>query len=499
MKGDHEMLFNSYQFIVFLPIVVLGFYICPPKLRRVLLLGASYFFYMCWEPIYALLILFITIVSYFVGLALDRKTATPEIRKIILAAGCIIAILLLGYFKYYNFLVGNVNRLAKFLGIPIKIAASRVLLPVGVSFYTFQAIGYCVDVYRGTTECEKNPITFALFISFFPQLVAGPIERSSNLLRQLRNTQSTHAELNNFAYGFIMVLYGLFLKMVLADRLAIVADNVFDNYFLYDSIELIIASIAFSFQIYCDFSSYSIIATGAARMLGITLIDNFRCPYFSRSIREFWQRWHISLSSWLRDYVYIPLGGNRRGEKTKNRNLLITFLVSGIWHGASWTYIIWGVLHGAIQIAQDGLGKIRRKLGIPESADDRFSANLAKQIGTFVIVDVLWIFFRAPSMKSAVIILTRIFTRFNPWVLSNGSLYNLGLSRPECLICLLGFAVLFCVDLVQYRTGKQLPDVLLKEQTWFRWCVVFFLLFAILIWGKYGSNFDAKQFIYFQF
>lgn len=333
------MSFNSIAFAVFLLIVFLLYWKIPKKNQWILLLVSSYYFYMSWKAKYVFLILFTTLVSYLCGLLLGR---TEEIKKKRFILGCALFICLgiLFLFKYFNFFSGIFGSIMQALSIPLHPITLSLLLPVGISFYTFQTLSYVIDVYRGDVPPEKHLGKYATFISFFPQLVAGPIERTYNLLPQIK--QEHHFKYEDAVYGLRQMLWGFFKKIVIADTLAQYVDKVYDAPFSYKGGVLLIVSIFFSFQIYCDFSAYSDIAIGTARLLGIRLMENFKSPYFSESVTEFWRRWHISLSTWFRDYVYIPLGGNRKGKIRKYINTLITFLLSGLWHGANGTYVLWG-------------------------------------------------------------------------------------------------------------------------------------------------------------
>jgi len=330
------MLFNSVQFLIFFPVVVLGYFIIPERTKNLWLLFSSYFFYMCWNPSYGTLLLLATLTTYLGAILIEKRSN----KKVILTTALMIIFGALFYFKYTNFSIQQINKILILLQTQLQIRQFDIVLPVGISFFTFQAAGYLIDVFRKETKAEYNFFKYALFVSFFPQLVAGPIERSKNLLNQLQYTY--RFDEHRVAHGLLIMLWGLFLKMTIADRCALIADQVFNNYKSYDGIELVIGAIAFSFQIYCDFMGYSTIARGAAKVIGIDLIDNFKQPYFSTSIKEFWRRWHISLSYWLRDYLYIPLGGSRYGKFITYRNLLATFFVSGLWHGANWHFIAWG-------------------------------------------------------------------------------------------------------------------------------------------------------------
>ena len=405
------------------------------------------------------------------------------------------------FFKYYDFALDNINRILSFAGAGMIRRKFDVLLPVGISFYTFQALGYIIDVYRGTIQAEKNFFRYALFVSFFPQLVAGPIERSGNLLRQIDHIE----EIPLFSYkriteGAVLMLWGYFLKMVIADRVSIVVDTVYNSYWMYGSTELIIASVLFAIQIYCDFASYSQIAIGAAKIMGFDLMENFNTPYFASSIKDFWRRWHISLSTWLRDYIYIPLGGSRCSKLKKYRNLMLTFLISGLWHGANWTYVIWGGIHGLYQVIEDATTPVREKIVKKyQMRTDNFSCRFGKIALTFILTDFAWIFFRANHVSDAFTIIARIFTKANPWILFDGSIYDILLSVNEVHILIIALVILFLVDLIRYKKNLTLAGFLNNQNLWFRYAVIFALLFFILIYGQYGPGFSAKQFIYFQF
>ncbi|NBI89225.1 MBOAT family protein, partial [Lachnospiraceae bacterium] len=310
------MVFNSTSFLIFFPIVVLVYFIMPRKIRYIWLLIASYYFYMSWNAKYAILIGFSTIITYLSGLCIGWINGSGvnnkvKVKKIVVAASFGINILILVVFKYSGFILDSLNIILKESGIRVLEMPFDIVLPVGISFYTFQALSYTMDVYRGDISAEKNILKYALFVSFFPQLVAGPIERSINLISQISEIPKTKIEYERIANGLIIMVWGFFLKLVIADRIAILVNTVFDRYYMYGTVELIVAAMGFALQIYCDFSSYSTIAIGASQIMGITLMENFNVPYFSRSIKEFWRRWHISLSTWFKDYLYIPLGGNR--------------------------------------------------------------------------------------------------------------------------------------------------------------------------------------------
>lgn len=385
------MLFNSVSYVLFLPICVLLYYLLPQKIRNLFLLIASYYFYMCWMPQYAMLIGFSTIVTWGSGYLLD-KTHSPTGRKQVLIANIVLNLGILFVFKYFNFFMDTVTAIT---GVG-QSARINLLLPVGISFYTFQALGYSVDVYRGEArgiKHEKNFLNYALFVSFFPQLVAGPIERSRNLLPQFR--EKHNFSIDNFVAGLRMILVGLYKKIVIADMMALVVDKIFSNYLELSGLSLLCGVFMFTIQIYCDFSGYSDVARGSAKIFGFRLMENFHAPYMSASIKEFWSRWHISLSTWLKDYLYIPLGGSRVSKCRKSINLIIVFLVSGIWHGANYTYIFWGLLHGGFRIIEDMIHNISNRT---QQVCKSKLGNVFKVCVTFTIVMMCWTYFRAENL-----------------------------------------------------------------------------------------------------
>ncbi len=491
------MLFNSIEFILFFPIVTLLYFLIPHKVRYIWLLLASYFFYMCWNPKYALLIATSTVITYLSGILINKSGDNTKLKKLWVALSFASNIAILFFFKYFDFALGNLNLILSNFGFEMINPAFDVILPVGISFYTFQALGYTVDVYRKDVEPEKNILRYALFVSFFPQLVAGPIERSSNLIKQLRGRH--YFDSKRVANGLMLMLWGFFEKLVIADRAAYVVDTVYNNYTNYTGFALVIATVLFAFQIYCDFASYSDIARGAAQVMGFNLMKNFDTPYFSLSVGEFWRRWHISLSSWFRDYLYIPLGGNRKGKLRKYFNLMVVFFCSGLWHGASWSYVVWGCLNGFYQVIGDVTKPVRNKLSQALNLDkDVFSSKLAKGFVTFVLIDFSWIFFRAGSFKAALTIIKNMFSEFNLWIFTDGTIFTLGLDSADMFVLLLSLMVLFVMSALKYK-GVNIRETLSKQGLWFRYFVYLTGIFAILILGIYGPGYDASQFIYFQF
>ena len=427
--GDKYMLFNSINFMIFFPIVVLIYFIIPDKVKYIWLLAASYFFYMCWNAKYIILIFASTVITYVSGLLIDKVKDTDYkiltqngLKKVIVFGSVIINLSILFYFKYINFAVEIITRVLAKTNVSVNIPVFDVILPVGISFYTFQALSYTIDVYRGDIYAEKNFLRYALFVSFFPQLVAGPIERSRNLLKQLAVPKKFSFE--NVREGLLLMLWGFFLKIVLADRIAIFVDTVYANYTTYSGMYVVVATVLFAVQIYCDFFGYSTIAMGTAKVLGVDLMENFDAPYMAASVAEFWRRWHISLTSWFKDYLYIPLGGSRRGKLRKYVNKMIVFCVSGLWHGASLSFVMWGGMNGAYQVVGEIMQPVRSKLvHLLRLNKESLGHRLLRTISTFILIDFSWIFFRANGFKESLRIIKSIFVK-NPWILFDGSLYR---------------------------------------------------------------------------
>ena len=494
------MLFNSISFIIYFPIVVFIYFVIPKKARYLWLLLASYFFYMCWNAKYAVLLLYSTAVTYVSGLLIDRcdrKEGLEKRKKLFVALSFIMNLSILFLFKYFNFVVGNINVILAECNLQVIMPGVDLLLPVGISFYIFQALSYTMDVYRKEIYVERNFLKYALFVSFFPQLVAGPIKRSKNLLKQI-GTYNVFSY-DNFRRGLLIMLWGYFQKIVIADRIALLVDTVYNNVGSYEGSYYLLASVLFAIQIYCDFSGYSLIAAGAAKVMGFELMENFNCPYYAKSVAEFWRRWHISLTSWFRDYLYIPLGGNRKGTARKYLNILLVFLVSGLWHGAQWTYVIWGGLNGLFQVLGSILAPLRKKAGeLLGVKEESFGHKFIQVCVTFVLVDFAWIFFRAASVHDALHIIKSILTVHNPWIFFDNSLYSLGLSQKQFHLMVFSLAVLAVADWLKYKKVNVL-DRLMEQDIWFRWPAYLMGILFVLVFGIWGNAYDAQAFVYFQF
>ncbi len=483
------MNFNSLAYLAFLAANILIYYLLPGKLRNFQLLTASYYFYMCWNPKYALLMLFSTAVTYACGLLVDKSVWGK--RKLWLVLSLVTNFAILFFFKYFNFASGLLNRAFSFFGLGLESPLLDVLLPVGISFYTFQALGYTIDVYRKDIAAERNFIDYALFVSFFPQLVAGPIERSGNMLHQLKEFHPFRLE--NLRDGLLPVLWGLFKKMVLADNLAVAVNTVYNAPNAHTGPEFLLATVAFAIQIYCDFSAYSDIARGSAKMMGFDLMENFRCPYLAVSIQDFWRRWHISLSSWFKDYLYFPLGGSRCSKPRHLLNIVIVFAVSGLWHGAALTFVAWGLLNGLYQVVSKLLQPAREKLfALLHIKNDSKWLRAFRILFTFCLTNLAWVLFRANSLSDAALILRSIFV--TPW--TRFSLDAFGVSVPALVMLAVFSAALFVLD--WFITEKRLAKKINRTVA-LRYAVYFVLIAVVLIFGSYGDGYDPQDFVYFQF
>ncbi len=482
------MSFLSLSYFLFFPVTALVYFVLPQRARNGWLLGCSWFFYLCAGPEYLPFLLSTVLVTYFAARALEKKP-----RMGLLVGVLCLFIGALGIFKYLRFGMESLSRLLALAGLDWAPVAPKLLLPAGISFYLFAAMGYLMDVYRGKCPAERSFWKCALFLSFFPSLLSGPIGRGERLLPQFDSYHKFNYV--NLREGFFRFLWGAFKKLVLADRLAVVVDTVFAAPQNYGAIQVVIAACAFSVQIYCDFSAYSDMAVGSARVMGFELIENFRTPYFSRSIAEFWRRWHISLSSWFRDYLYIPLGGSRRGKVRKYVNVLIVFAVSGLWHGAALTFVVWGLLNGLYQVVSALTTPLRARARsvLPLGEDSRILA-LWQMGWVFVLSTLAWVFFEAGSLSAALGVLRNM---VKPVLWDVGGLSAMGMGRKEFLVAGLGFLVLLGVDA---RSLKVDPAREVAEAPrWLRWGVYLALLLSAVVFGSYGTGYDAQSFIYGQF
>ncbi len=479
------MLFNSIDFAYFLPIVFVLYWLFKSniKIQNLILFIASYIFYGWWEWKFLLLILLSTIIDYSVGIAID-KNKNIKFRKIFIVLSLVMNLGMLIFFKYYNFFIENFNQAFLFFGSEFSIQSLQIILPVGISFYTFQTLSYSIDVYRGNLKAEYNFVNFATYVSFFPQLVAGPIERASNLLPQF----SVKREFNYIiaVEGMRQILWGLFKKMVIADNCALYANDIFNNSNEYNGSTLFLGAIFFAFQIYGDFSGYSDIAIGTSKLFGFHLMKNFDYPYFSRDIAEFWRRWHISLSTWFRDYIYIPLGGSNGSKLFQIRNVLIIFIISGFWHGANWTFIAWGILNALFFIPLLISKKNRTNIEVVSNLSLK---NIISIFMTFILVVLAWILFRANDFSHAIDIYKSIFSNN---FLNFPSYANY--KKSYSIICLLLFLV--CMEWLNRRKDFGLSELhLIVKNRFVRWFLYSSIIFLIFMFMET----EDTPFIYFQF
>lgn len=476
------MLFNSFEFLLFFPIVTLLYFVLPHKWRWLHLLIASCIFYMALIPVYILILFFTIIIDYFAGIIIEKSEGRK--RKWFLIMSIVANVGVLAVFKYYNFFIENVNDLLHLANTGSSIPYLKIILPVGLSFHTFQAMSYTIEIYRGRYTAERHFGIYALYVMFYPQLVAGPIERPQNLLHQFREKHSYDAD--RIYDGLRLMLWGLFKKVVIADRLSLYVNTVYGDVAGHSGSNLALATIFFAIQIYCDFSGYSDMAIGSARVMGFDLMTNFNRPYFARNIQDFWKRWHISLSTWFRDYVYISLGGNRVSRKKVYFNVVVVFLLSGFWHGANWTFVVWGAFHAILIV----IYMFYKEFINPKPASANLIRTLFAASATFVLVCISWIFFRAQNMGEAIMILSKISSfSFNDFrLVVTGPDIMFGLTAT--LVSFIMVALLFVNDYLQdtnQRLFHQKPaaDVLYSG----------LILFLVISFGV----FQKTSFIYFQF
>ena len=483
------MIFTSIYYLLFLPLVVFLYYLVPHKYRWAILLAASLFFYASFSVWMLPWLIFAILISFGSGLLIEYGNNFPETgsarRRLGIVLGTVPLIASLFLFKYLNFFIDQIGTLGSLLGISCQMPRVDWITPVGISFIVFQTLGYLFDVYTGKSKASKHLGKYALFIAFFPHLAQGPIERSDTLLPQIDEKHTF--EYDSARRALVLIFFGVFKKVVVANRLTVLVDTVFSDVASYTGLSCWVAALFYSFQIYCDFSGYTDIALGSAALMGFRLKENFRMPYLATSISDFWRRWHISLSNWFRDYIYIPLGGNRVSEFRWALNVLIVFLVSGIWHGAAWTFILWGALHGLFQI----IGKYKFKLTSKLIKSDSVFIKPLRILMTFSLVTILWILFRASSVSDFFVMIKGMFT-FAP----GSDLLALGMNKNELLLSFVLILFMILFDLMQSKFD--VIDAVERLPLPFRWTIYLIFLFAIIMFGRYG-NLSASSFIYFQF
>ncbi len=490
------MLFNSYEFIIFFPIVIILYFLIPHRYRWIMLLISSYIFYMAWRAEYIILIIVSTLIDYTMSIQMD-KTDSDKKRKACLMVSIVVNLGLLFVFKYFNFvnesiatLIGN--------GIEYPIKNFSLLLPMGISFYTFQTMSYTIDVYKRKRKAERHLGYFALYVSYFPQLVAGPIERSDRLLPQFRKEHIFNYD--KAKSGMQRMLWGFLQKIVIADTIAVVVNNVYNSPHNFGGLAFIIATLGFALQIYCDFAGYTNIAIGCAQIMGIDLMENFRQPYFAVSISDFWARWHISLSTWFRDYVYIPLGGNRVKKARHYFNVFVTFLLSGLWHGANWTFVLWGSIHGFIRMLEEAIASLFKKRNIVIMPKSPRLKKVLSIIATFIIVCFAWIFFRANSINDAFYIVGHLFNDIGNWLSPaylNMVRNDVGLNFISVFLPIALGVFLMLIIWSKREKGEGHFESFNKRSVLFRWS--FYIIISLIIIFKFATSDNTAQFIYFQF
>lgn len=483
------MSFNSLNFILFFPFVAIIYFIVPRKYRNIWLLLTSIFFYLCLSIKYTILLLCMIVISFYFGILISKYRNNNNISKCITVIAIVTNVFILAFFKYFNtialFIDDNCSN------------SFNVILPIGISFYIFEIISYLVDVYNNRICVETNIINYALFISFFIKITEGPIERYRNFSKQLLEDHKFNFD--RVKDGFYIVIYGYFLKMVIADRLSIIVNEIYDNPLEYQGLYFIIATVLFSIQIYCDFFGYSTIAIGTAKILGFELMDNFKSPYLSKTVAEFWRKWHISLTSWLKDYIYIPLGGNKKGKIKKWLNILIVFIISGIWHGTTINFIIWGILNGIYQIIGDLLKPIKIKLiKLFKINDNSIIYNIVQIFITFILISFTWIFFRANNVNDAFYIINSIIHTKNIGIIFDPSFVELFYGRRMLLVDILSILILLIVEICN-KNGKYIRYIIYNRNMILRSVIIAVSISLILLFGIWGPSYDASSFIYFKF
>ena len=484
------MNYVSLSYYVFIIVLLILYYVLPKKYRWLILLsGSAYFYYTVIENRMQLAIFAVSIVvSYEFGLLIykqrHKKHINPHVRLATLWTGIIISALPLIASKAGDFICGSV----------IHKPLINWIVPVGLAFYSMQMVAYLIDVYRGSILPQKDIFKYTLFTSFFPIIIQGPISRYNQLEKQL--IEGHAYDIKNIMKGIQLVIWGFFLKMMIVDKAAVIVNAIFDNYQSYSGFYVLVAAVLYSIQLYADFMSCVTISQGTAQMFGINIIDNFYHPYFSPSVKEFWRRWHISLSSWLRDYVYIPLGGNRKGKISKYCNLIITFAVSGLWHGGRWKFLFWGILHAMYQIAGELTYNLRNrcfeKIQMPKDCNVR---KIIETVFTFFFVMTAWIIFRAESLKTGIKMIINMFNTFNPWIFFDNSLFRLGLGQKEWEVLFMSIVVLFTVSFIQEK-GIKIREWFAGQHLVVRWVIYLCAIWSIWIFGTYGFGFNAQDFIY---
>ncbi|RHV58422.1 MBOAT family protein [Clostridiaceae bacterium OM02-2AC] len=485
------MNYISIEFFFFVMLSLLIYYIIPIKNRWIILLVFSFSFYLSFDKIYILFLLTTILTTFFCGVLLEKS----KHKKLVLILCIVINAFIWFLTKNYNWYALTFNRLLNVLNIDLfsMPVINNIIVPIGISYFVLQSIGYLIDVYHGY-KAEHNVFKYSLFLTWFPAIVQGPISRYEQLSKQLFNNKKF--DYDNFSHNMLLIIFGVIKKMVIADNIAVIVNYCYQNVDSLEGFILYLGAIAYSIQLYMDFAGCVDICRGVSGLFRIKLIQNFKSPYFSKSIKEFWSRWHISLSTWLKDYIYIPLGGNRKGKYRKYLNILIVFIVSGIWHGAGICFIIWGLLHALFQIIGDITLSMRISLKKVLHITDNYSSNIYSTIITFNLVTFAWIFFRAPSLEIALLYFKNMFELTNLYILFDGSLFSYGLNQNTLLIVLLNILLVFYVDYKHYRNTFGMRNNIQSLHILLRWSIYFLLIYDILLFGAYGVGISSTAFLY---
>ncbi|MCR4705867.1 MAG: hypothetical protein K5641_07365 [Lachnospiraceae bacterium] len=487
------MLFTTTQFLFFLPVMLLLYFLIPAKMRRIFILASSIFFYAClgWEMLTVLVLA--TVISYGIGLLIGQNRGGG--RKV-LTVGILASAGVLAIYKYATFL-------GSFCGGAFGLSGEdfSLVMPVGISYFTFRIISYFVDVYKGKCEAEQTFLNYAIYITFFPMIISGPIERGERFLPQVRSCETWKLWNGDRVYdGFVRVVFGFIQKLVIADRLAILVNTVYDDFASKDGALLWIGMAAYYLQLYMDFAGYTNIALGVAKMLGFDLCENFRNPFLARNVKEYWGRWHISLSTWLRDYLYIPLGGNRGGKLKKYCNIMVTFLVSGLWHGNGWRYLFWGGAHGACQVIEYVAASVSKKLGCGKTVNfENGFWNLVRRVKTWIIVGILYIFFRIPSAREGLMYIRLMFTNVHASTLSGEATELFGVTGAYLIVVLMMTVLVLLAEYLAEKKTITLGEGLRSMYLPVRFVILLVSILIVALFGAYGPGYDAADFIYFGF
>lgn len=477
------MQFNSLTFLAFFPITAFIYFVIPNKIKNYWLFLVNYIFYAYWNVKLALLLFVVTTFSYCVALLIDKKN-----KKILYPIALCVLLLILFVYKYLNYTIVSISNVIRMFGIDTTFNSLDLIMPLGISFYIFTIIGYVVDVYKGKIKAEKNYIKYSIYVTFFLKIAQGPIEKAESFIKQLDDDHSF--KWNSFFDGLLLGIWGYFLKIVLADRIGLFVDTIFGDIETYNGMYLLVAIILFSIQIYADFYGYSCIASGTSEIMGFKLIENFKQPYLSNSIAEFWRGWHISLTNWFKEYVYIPLGGNRKGKLRKYLNKVMVFTLSGLWHGASMSYVVWGAINGIYQVIEENI--------FDTNKNKERKLKPFRVVLTFVLITFSWIFFRSGTMETSIQVIKSIANAKNMNIMFDGSLFNCGLDKNNFILMMLCILLLIIVDIINFKSIN-IRKYIFRQKDSIKIMIIVISILFLLLFGLYGPKFNKATFIYFNY